>query len=149
VTIKGLKAEKLADLRIKHLEMLQGLIARVSGQGATLKNYCITLTVAVCGFGFTTEKALVVLLALGPVTIFALLDAQYLRIERRFRGLFNKVRAGNWATAPNFDLNVEAAPAEPYLGVLFSWSITVFYIPLGIAVAVLAEIARCIYGTWL
>src|ERR1019366_5262688 len=82
-----LDSAKIADLRVKHLEMLQAVISRIAGQGATLKNYCITLTTAVCGFAITLEKPLVTLLALCPVTIFALLDVQYLRMERRFRVL--------------------------------------------------------------
>jgi hypothetical protein len=146
---KGLKPDKLADLRVKHLEMLQSLIARVSGQGATLKNYCITLAVAVCGFGFTAQRPLMVLLTLLPVTIFALLDAQYLRVERRFRGLFNKVRSEKWAQAPSFEMEIGAAPAVGYWGVLFSWSIMIFYTPLAVAVVILAAIARCSYGKWI
>src|ERR1035437_66125 len=99
-----LDSAKIADLRVKHLEMLQAVISRIAGQGATLKNYCITLTTAVCGFAITLEKPLVTLLALFPVTIFALLDAQYLRMERRFRVLFDRVRLENWGTVPSFEL---------------------------------------------
>jgi hypothetical protein len=34
------------------------------------------------------------LVALLPIFVFAVLDAQYLRIELRFRGLFELIRAG-------------------------------------------------------
>ena len=38
---------KIAELRVKHLEMVQGVVTRLAGQGATIKNYCITVTTAV------------------------------------------------------------------------------------------------------
>jgi hypothetical protein len=76
-------------LQVKQLEMVQAIIARLGNYGATLKNYCITLTMAVCGFAITLQRPVVAVLALLPIIIFALLDAQFLRTERRFRGLFD------------------------------------------------------------
>jgi hypothetical protein len=122
---------KLADMRIKHLEMIQAVVARIAGQGASLKNLCITLTTAVCGFAITLQKPVLALLSLLPITIFSLLDAQYLRIERRFRGLFEQVRGGNWETLPSFEINLKAA----HWGALRSWSIVAFYLTLAVAPA--------------
>jgi hypothetical protein len=141
-----LKPEKLADLRIKHLEMLQAVISRIAGQGATLKNYCITLTTAVCGLAVTLQKPLVALLSLMPVTILALLDAQYLRLERRFRALYEKERSGNWSVAPAFEISSRRAPKVSYWGAFLSWSILAFYAPLAIAVVIVMLIARNVYG---
>jgi|SRR5579885_753722 len=141
-----LDSAKIADLRTKHLEMLQGVISRVAGQSATLKNYCITLTTAICGFAITLQKPNVALLALLPVTIFALLDAQYLRLERRFRGLFDQVRLENWGIVPNFEINSKSAPAVSYWRALGSWSVFIFYAPLALAVVIVVLIARCSYG---
>jgi hypothetical protein len=123
-----LDSAKIADLRVKHLEMLQAVISRIAGQGATLKNYCITL------------------LALFPVTIFALLDAQYLRMERRFRVLFDRVRLENWGTVPSFEISSKSAPNVSYWDALRSWSIFIFYAPLALAVVIVVLIARCAYG---
>lgn len=139
--------EKMADLRVKHLEMLQAVVSRIAGQGATLKNYCITLTTAVCGFAITLQQPLVALLALLPITIFAMLDAQYLRLERRFRGLFEQVRLEeNWGAIPNFEINSKSAPVVSYWSALWSWSIVIFYAPLAFAVVIVVFIARCAYG---
>ena len=57
---------KIAELRVKHLEMVQGVVARLAGQGATIKNYCITVTTAVCGFAISLQRPFVALLALFP-----------------------------------------------------------------------------------
>ncbi len=74
--------DKRAELWVKHLEMIQGIVTRIAGYGASLKNYCLTLTTAVCGFAITLQRPLVAALALLPLVIFAVLDAQYLRVER-------------------------------------------------------------------
>jgi hypothetical protein len=142
----SLDASKTADLRVKHLEMLQGVISRIAGQGATLKNYCLTLITALCGFAITLQKPLVALLALFPIAIFALLDAQYLRLERRFRRLFDTVRTGDWGVVPDFEISIASAPNSSYWAALLSWSIATFYVPLAVAVVLMVVIARQIYG---
>jgi hypothetical protein len=133
-----LSAEKIADLRVKHLELLQSIVTRIANNGATLKNYCITLTVAICGLAVTLHRPIVTLLALMPIVMFSALDAQFLRIERRFRGVFDVVRQADWATPPNFEISLGAAPSVSYWRTLASWSILVFYLPLAVVVCVVA-----------
>ena len=77
--------DKRAELWVKHLEMIQGIVTRIAGYGASLKNYCLTLTTAVCGFAITLQRPLVAALSLLPLVIFAVLDAQFLIVTR---GLF-------------------------------------------------------------
>ena len=138
--------EKLSDMRIKHLEMVQSVVARIAGQGATLKNYCITLTTAICGFAISLQKPFVGLLALLPITMFWLLDTQYLRIERRLRRLFDEVRSKDWGAVPTFEIALRTAPEVAFAAVLWSWSIVSFYIPLAIGVVMVVFIAGCVYG---
>src|ERR1700719_692214 len=88
----SVRDQKYFELRVKHLEMLQATIARMSGQSATLKNYCVTLITAVGGFAITLAKPNVALLALAPIAAFALLDARYLQRERLFRAKYERVR---------------------------------------------------------
>src|SRR3954453_19497265 len=101
-------AEKIADLRVKHLEMLQSLITRMAGYGASFKSYCITVTTAVIGFAFTLHRPAVAALALLPVIAFGIADAQYLRVERRFRELFDLARKESWDAMPSFDINLQS-----------------------------------------
>src|SRR3977135_2163187 len=115
--------EKVAELRVKHLEMLQSLITRMASYGASFKSYCITVATTVIGFGFTLHRPLVSALAILPILAFHLADAQYLRVERRFRGAFNLARAQSWEQMPSFEINLEHAPAEPYWKATTSWSI--------------------------
>jgi hypothetical protein len=142
----GISPEKIADLRVKHLEMVQAVVVRMATFGPSFKSYCVTLTTAIGGFAITLQRPVVALLALLPVTAFALADAQYLRVERRFRALFDRLRAENWEKIPSFELNLKNAPAIGYWGVLCSWSIVSFYAPLAIGVVVVVLIARSIHG---
>jgi len=137
--------EKIAELRVKHLEMVQGLITRMAGYGASFKSYCITVVTAVIGFALTLHRPAVAALALLPVLAFASADAQYLRVERRFRDLFNLIRKEGCEAMPTFDINLQSAPAQSYFGAITSWSIVGFYAPLAVGV-LLAVLGAWAYG---
>lgn len=146
VKAMAISADKAADMRAKHLELLQVVIARMANYGATLKNYCITLTTAVCGFATTLGKPWAGLLALLPILICAYLDARYLCNERRFRGLYDKIRQEDWSERPSFDISLSTAPTEPYVSCLFRWAILGFYGPLAFAVLAVTIFAGVTYG---
>jgi histidine triad (HIT) family protein len=137
-----LSADKIADLRAKELEMIQAVIARLGGYCATTKNLCITLSTAICGFAFSSNRPLFGLLAVLPIALGALIDAQYLRTERRFRALFHAARQQDWSLPPSFDINTDTAPKSSYVAALFSWSIVFFYLPLAIGVGAAVLVAR-------
>jgi hypothetical protein len=134
--------EKIAELRVKHLEMLQSLITRMAGYGASFKSYCITVVTAVIGFSFTLHRPGVAALALLPVLAFGVADAQYLRVERRFRDVFNLVRKEGWDQMPTFDIDLYSAPAQSLLSAITSWSIVWFYAPLAVGVLI------AVLGAW-
>lgn len=145
----ALDSEKTADLRVKHLEMIQAVVLRMSNQAAMAKSYCITLTTAVCGFAITLQRPVVALIAILPITTFALLDAQYLRLERCFRDLFDRTRREDWGALPTFEIDLKTAPPSRYWGAFFSWSIASFYLPVLAGVAVVVVIARYLYGKFI
>jgi hypothetical protein len=138
----GIAAEKLVDGRVKHLEMLQSIISRMAGQGAGLKNYCITLVTAICGVAISLKLPLSAFLALFPILVFWSLDAQYLRLERRFRALFDQVRLEGWETEPTFKIELGDAPRRSYLDAAFSWSLVTFYPALSLGVLAVAMILK-------
>ena len=114
--------------------MIQSVITRLAGHGATLKSYCITLVTAACGLAATLGRPNLALLSLLPIGGFAVVDAQYLRIERHMRGLYEMARLEDWGTPPTFEIKVSKSPAESFLGALFSWSVLIFYVPLALGV---------------
>jgi histidine triad (HIT) family protein len=145
----SLDSAKIADLRAKHLEMIQAVVLRMSNQAGSVKNYCITVTTAVCGFAITLQQPLLALLAVLPIAAFALVDAQYLRLERCFRALYERARGEPWDVLPTFELNLKSAPPERYWGTLLSWSISSFYVPLAAAVVIVVVVARFVYGKFI
>lgn len=81
--------------------MIQAVVSRMSSQCATLKNYCVTISVALAGFAITLQRPVAALLTLVPILAFAFLDVRYLQLERRFRERFDAVTAEGWDTPPN------------------------------------------------
>jgi hypothetical protein len=81
------------DHRVKHLEMLQSIIARLSQQSFTVRGWSVTLVSVI--FALLTAQARqgsgLILLALAPTWIFWGLDGYYLSLERRYRQLFASV----------------------------------------------------------
>jgi hypothetical protein len=134
--------EKLIELRINELEMVQAIIARLAGYGAVIKNWCITVTTAACGFGVTQHKPTLILLAFFPIVIFSILDSQYLGLERRYRVVFDRLRGEDWATMPAFNLRAGAGSPMEFANVYGSWSILSFYLPVALGVAVTFFVAN-------
>lgn len=80
------------ERKLKHLELIQGVITRVAGNLFTLRGWMITLVVALSAafleFGRNELQAILVLV----VVIFWVHDAYFLSLERSYRCLYNKVR---------------------------------------------------------
>lgn len=125
-----LSTDKIAELRVKQLEMLQSLISRTSSHGAAAKNYCVTLVTALCGFSVSLHRPVIAAISLIPILIFWITDAQHLRTERRFRALYSIIRKQDWSTVPNFEIDVKDSPAVNFKSVATSWSVIIFYVPM-------------------
>jgi hypothetical protein len=85
---------------IKHLEFLQAVIARLSGNAFVIKGWSLTLAAAF--FGFSTKDLDGRLAAVGllPVIVFWGLDAYFLSRERSYRQLYDAVRVGDSKVSP-------------------------------------------------
>lgn len=81
------------DYRIKHLEMLQSIIARLSQQSFTVRGWSVTLVSVIFALlsAQSQHRSELILLALAPTWIFWGLDGYYLSLERRYRRLFASV----------------------------------------------------------
>src|SRR5262245_66595183 len=106
--------------------MVQSVVARMASTSATIKNYSIAVATAICGFAITLQRPLAGLVAFLAVVAFALLDAQYLRLERRFRSVFERVRAEDWVMPPSFEINLSTVSEIRYGSALWCWSLVRF-----------------------
>jgi len=78
---------------VKHLEMIQGVINRMAANSFDLKRWSVLLASAFIAISWRPEAmSRVALLAPLSVLIFWCLDSYYLRQERMYRKLYDKVR---------------------------------------------------------
>ncbi|MEU3457702.1 hypothetical protein ABZ671_29500 [Micromonospora sp. NPDC006766] len=74
--------------REAHLQMIQSVVSRLAAQSTTIKGWCVTLTAALLGYGATAAAPIIIGLALYVIVAFAILDAYYLVLERKYRDLY-------------------------------------------------------------
>ncbi len=137
--------------RVKHLEMIQSVVARLAGNSFLVKGWALTVALALFGFAIDSKRpglAIIGLLALIP---FFALDAYFLQAERLFRVLYDEVRAPDSKVEPFFlGANTDDfRKAMTQKGRDVSWQVTtwrptllVFYGGLVIAGLFAANVAR-------
>ncbi|WP_329414738.1 HIT domain-containing protein [Nocardia vinacea] len=133
------------DDRRQHLGFIQSVVTRMAQSSATAKSWLLPIVTATYGFAITKEAPLIAVIGIVAVLVFALLDANYLKQERAFRALYDKVAEGS--SIPEFSMNPTlAAPAGrrsnywPDWQDWRSWAVMPFYLPLlvsGVVIAVL------------
>lgn len=142
----------------KHLDFIQGVVTRMSAASSTAKAWLLPVVTAAYGYALTQGADSIALLGLGATLLFAYLDANYLRQEKRFRSLYKAVASGKNELA-TFCLQPDDLPSElpakekgdwpsgtptwinhliPGPNVWLSWSITPFYLPISLAGIVIA-----------
>ncbi len=128
--------------RIAHLEMVQNVITRMGANSFALKAVTVTLTAGVLAFtGAVTDPSPTILLAaLVPLVMLWYLDAQYLRLERLFRRLYDAVRRGEAGEPFTMDISPYLTLEEHVARIALSWSVVGFYAPIAIVLIVLLGI---------
>lgn len=97
-----------ADDRIKHLELIQGVVARMAGNSFLLRGWSVTVASGLFALAAKDANARFSWLAVLPILAFWNLDAYFLRQERLFRKLYDHVRTASDDTLDldPFGLNV-------------------------------------------
>lgn len=139
--------EIAAQNKVIFLQMIQGTIDRMSTSSAIFKGFSATIIAGVSAISFSDVNSWVLLLSFAPVLCFLILDVYYLRLERRYRALYEQVRTEK--NDVNFDLSAPSAADilkkdkksnVRIISCLRSPSIILFYLPMiiiCIAVAVM------------
>ena len=133
---------------VEHLKMIQAVIARLAGNSAQCKTWCITIVSAIIAFAGETKNENIVAVAIVPLAIFGFLDAAYLGHERAYRRLYNeiaaKIRDGSYAPSDRFLLGAPAGGGD-YLRALGSWSVWPVYFGLIAAYVIIRLIGLLTY----
>jgi hypothetical protein len=130
--------EDFDDNRVKHLEMIQGVIARLGGNSFLVKGWAVTVSGAFMGFAITGKEWELAAAGLLPVALFWWLDGYFLRAERLFRGLHEAVRTSDeiapfFMAATRKDLALAQPTKASWKEVLFSLTLIGFYGALTVA----------------
>lgn len=125
------------DDRIKHLEMLQAVIARLGSNGFLIKGWAVTVAGVFVGLAVNSEDCSLARVGAAAAIVFWGLDGYFLRAERRFRKLFDRVRLFDAAVGPFFmgatasdwtkQLPDEESWELSWFGAMTSWTLLFFY----------------------
>lgn len=91
--------------KLKHLEMIQGIINRMASNSFALKGWSVTLVAGIFALSSKDANEIYFLIAYIPIIVFWFLDAYYLLQERLFRSLYGKVRRLSEEKI-DFDMNI-------------------------------------------
>ncbi len=111
-----------------HLEMIQGIVNRLSQNSFLLKGWTVVLISALIALAAKDTKLLYVYLAYFPSIAFWGLDGYFLYQERLFRKLYDRVR--NLSDDEiDFSMNTSVIKDDvsPWLCVTFSITLIVFH----------------------
>ena len=111
-----------------HLEMIQGVVNRLSHNSFLLKGWSVVLVSAMFALAAKDSQLLFVYLAYFPAISFWLLDGYFLRQERLFRKLYDRVRKLP-ENEIDFSMNTEVVKSEvaPWFEVTMSKTLVAFH----------------------
>ena len=72
--------------------MIQEPIGRMSTSSAIFKGFAATIVGGVAALSYCEVNTLILGLSFAPVLVFALLDIYYLKLEKKYRYLYEQVR---------------------------------------------------------
>ena len=126
------------EKKIKHLEMIQNIITRLANNSFSLKGWTVIFIAAVLGFAIKESNSNYIPLVLFPIFAFWGLDGYYLRQEKLFRALYDKVRKLDGQNI-NFEMDTSLTEKEvgSWRSVCFSRTILGFYGPILIVILIL------------
>ena len=128
-----------------YLQMLQEPICRMSTISAIFKGFAATIVAGISAISYASTNIWVLGLSFLPVLAFAVLDVYYLKLERKFRFLFEQVRMHKHEI--DFSMKLTNDPLENISAKARTWdcikspSIYLFY-PLMIAILVVVMILK-------
>lgn len=123
------------DKKLKHLELVQGVISRMASNSFMLKGWAVTLVAGIFVLAGKDTDKLYFLVAYVPIIVFWGLDGYYLLQERLYRSLYDKVRK---TEEDKIDFSLKATTKDfkndknCYCSCLFSATELWFYLPLAL-----------------
>lgn len=134
---------------IKHLELIQAVVARLAQNSFSYKGWAIALVSAILVIGGKKGRPEYVLVAFIPAMAFWGLDAYYGRQERLFRRLYDAVRTAPSSEVENSPFSMDISPYCNEVATWWStcWSKAIAWL-YGPIVLVILAVAVFAYVSW-
>ncbi len=81
----------MMEAKLKHLDMIQGVINRMASNSFVFKGWSITIIAGLSAFAAKDTNNRLLVLSVVATILFWLVDAYYLSLERAYRDLYDKV----------------------------------------------------------
>ncbi|MGK2309303.1 HIT domain-containing protein [Cutibacterium sp. V970] len=131
VTVLSSSAVNPEDKR-QHLSFAQSIITRMAQSSSSVKSWLLPVATAAYGYSFTQSSVAVAVLGIVATVVFGVLDIGYLRTERKFRRLYDRIAAGDPNVRP-YSLNFKDAGNNlkgdflEHCSTIIAWPIWPFY----------------------
>ncbi len=135
------------DAKLGYLQLIQEPICRMSTISAIFKGFAATIVAGIAMISYEEVKVIVLGLSFLPLLAFFALDIYYLKLERKFRLLYNQVVDNIHPIDYSLKLKFTKEELRDAKATNFecvkSPSIYLFY-PLMIAILILVFVLKCI-----
>lgn len=127
------------ECKLKHLDLIQGVINRMASNSFSLKNWTVVLVSASFALGAKFSDIKLILIAFLPASAFWILDGYFLRQERLYRKLYDFVREQKEEDI-NFSMNASifAENVDSWLRTCFSSTLFIFYGLIFLPISIIA-----------
>jgi hypothetical protein len=119
--------EESMQAKLKHLEMLQGIINRMAQNSFMLKGWSVLIISALFALAAKDSQGSFVYVGYFPAIIFWILDGYFLMQERLFRRQYNKVCT---LTEEQIDFSMSTGEFKKNItlsGAIFSKTLIIFH----------------------
>ena len=131
--------------RVEHLKLVQGIVNRIGRNSFAIKSAAAAAVAVLVAFTASTDSPVAALAGLAVLPLW-LLYARFLKQERDFRRVYDNIRRGppsEFGADHYFamDVSTEVERGESMWRVATSLSLSLFYAPLLMLIAVSAVVA--------
>jgi hypothetical protein len=112
--------------RVKHLEMIQSVVSRLANEAALIRGWALTVSAAFFAFAAKEDNWEVAAVGMLPVVAFWGLNVYYLRAERQYRALHDRVREIGSDVEP-FSMDARAESVDSWWATIWAPTLAAFY----------------------
>lgn len=129
----------MIEAKLKHLEMIQGIINRMASNSFLLKGWSVTLISALVALSSKDSNPYFVYIAFFPCLAFWSLDGYFLWQERMYRKLYHEVSKKSDRSI-DFDMNATKFKNQihSYFRTNFSITLSLFYGAIFLVISLIA-----------